>query len=61
LYIFSKANRLSDNDKEKTSYDAQVDEYTTRIINNSEWELVKIYADEGISGTSTKKESNSLK
>lgn len=45
----------TDNDEQKTSYDAQVDEYTTRIKNNPEWELAKIYADEGISGTSTKK------
>lgn len=45
----------TDNDEQKTSYDAQVDEYTTRIKNNPEWSLAKIYADEGISGTSTKK------
>lgn len=45
----------TDNDEQKTSYDAQVDEYTKRINDNPEWELVKIYADEGISGTSTRK------
>jgi hypothetical protein len=45
----------TDNEEQKTSYDAQVDEYTNRILSNPEWTLVKIYADEGISGTSTKK------
>lgn len=45
----------TDNIEQKTSYDAQVDEYTKRINNNPDWEFVKVYADEGISGTSTKK------
>jgi len=44
----------TDNEEQKTSYDAQVDEYTKRIEQNPEWEMVGIYADEGISGTSTK-------
>jgi len=44
----------SDSLDQKTSYDAQVDEYTKRIMANPEWEMVKVYADEGISGTSTK-------
>ncbi len=39
---------------QKTSYEAQRDEYTRRIHKNSEWEFVGIYADEGLSGTSTK-------
>lgn len=45
----------TDNEEQKTSYDAQVDEYTKRILENPNWQLVKIFADEGISGTSTKK------
>ncbi|HOJ44631.1 MAG TPA: recombinase family protein [Bacilli bacterium] len=44
----------SDSIDQKTSYEAQVNEYTKRITANFEWEMVKIYADEGISGTSTK-------
>lgn len=44
----------TDNEEQKSSYDAQVDEYTKRIEQNPEWEMVGIYADEGLSGTSTK-------
>jgi len=52
----------TDNLEQKTSYDAQVDEYTKRILANPAWEMVRVYADEGISGTSTKnrKEFNSM-
>ncbi len=52
----------TDNTEQKTSYDAQVDEYTNRIISNPNWEFIKVYADEGISGTSTKgrKEFNNM-
>ena len=38
----------------KTSYEAQRDEYTQRITKNPDWIFDGIYADEGISGTSTK-------
>ncbi|MFA7436322.1 MAG: recombinase family protein [Bacilli bacterium] len=44
----------TDNIEQKTSYDAQVDEYTNRIKSNTNWEFIKVFADEGISGTSTK-------
>lgn len=44
----------SDSIDQKSSYEAQVDEYTKRITTHLEWEMVKVYADEGISGTSTK-------
>ncbi|HAU65899.1 MAG: hypothetical protein A2017_17460 [Lentisphaerae bacterium GWF2_44_16] len=52
----------TDNIEQKTSYDAQVDEYTKRIISNPTWQMVRIYADEGLSGTSTKnrKEFNAM-
>lgn len=39
---------------QKSSYEAQRDEYAKRIQNNDEWIFSGIYADEGISGTSTK-------
>src|SRR5690606_12493363 len=45
----------TDNIEQKTSYDTQIDEYTKRIKNNPDWEFIKVFADEGISGTSTKK------
>ena len=45
----------TDSDEQATSYDAQVAHYTGFIKKNSEWEFVGIYADDGISGTNTKK------
>lgn len=44
----------TDNEEQKTSYEAQVDEYTKRITKNPDWEFVGVFADEGISGTSIK-------
>lgn len=45
----------TDSDEQATSYDAQVEHYTNYINNNSEWDLAGIFADDGISGTNTKK------
>ena len=45
----------TDKDEQFTSYEAQVDYYTKYIKGNPEWEFVKVYTDEGISGTSTKR------
>ena len=45
----------TDRDEQFTSYEAQVDYYTNLIKSHSDWEFVKVYTDEGISGTSTKK------
>lgn len=42
-------------DEQLTSYQAQVDFYTKHIKENSDWEFVEVYTDEGISATSTKK------
>jgi len=48
--------RVSTNEEEQqSSYEAQVEYYTNYIKANPEWEFVHVYADEGISGTSTKK------
>ena len=44
----------TDSDEQFTSYEAQIDYYTQYIQRNSEWAFVKVYTDEGISGTSTK-------
>ena len=38
-----------------SSYEAQVNYYTSFINNSPDYEMVKVYADEGISGTNTKK------
>lgn len=45
----------TDSEEQATSYEVQVEHYTTYIQNNPEWELAGIYADDGISGTNTKK------
>ena len=42
-------------DEQFTSYEAQIDYYTSCIKNHSDWEFVKVYTDEGISGLNTKK------
>lgn len=45
----------TDSAEQATSYDAQVEHYTEFIQKNPEWEFAGIYADDGISGTNTKK------
>ena len=42
-------------EEQATSYEAQVDYYTSYIKNNPNWEFVDVYTDEGISGTHTAK------
>lgn len=47
--------RVSTNsDEQLSSYQAQLEYYTEKIKCNPEWSLVAIYADQGISGISTK-------
>ncbi len=41
----------TDNDEQKSSFELQSNDFTNRINSNPNWELVGIYADEGISGT----------
>ncbi len=45
----------TDSDEQAGSYEVQVQHYTGYIGRNKEWELAGIYADDGISGTNTKK------
>lgn len=45
----------TDSDEQATSYEAQVEHYTEYIQKNPDWEFAGIYADDGISGTNTKK------
>lgn len=48
--------RVSTDDKEQlTSYQNQITYYTEKINSNPDWTLAGIFADEGITGTSTKK------
>ena len=44
----------TDSDEQATSYEAQIEHYTSYIKSNSSWELAGIFADDGISGTNTK-------
>ena len=45
----------TDSDEQATSYEAQIEHYTAYINSNPDWELAGIFADDGISGTNTKK------
>ncbi len=44
----------TDKDEQFSSYEAQVDYYTSYIKSRDDWEFVEVYTDEGISGTSTR-------
>ena len=45
----------TDSEEQLTSYEAQLDYYTHYIKSREDWNFVKVYTDEGISATSTKK------
>ena len=45
----------TDSEEQETSYEAQCRHYTDFINGNPDWTLAGIYADEGLSGTSTKR------
>lgn len=45
----------TDSEEQASSYEVQVEHYTEHIKKNENWTLVDIYADDGISGTNTKK------
>ena len=48
----------TDEDDQLNSYEAQCRFFNDRINSNKEWKLAGIFADEGITGTSTKKRAN---
>ena len=45
----------TDSDEQATSYEAQIEHYTEYISKNPDWVMAGIFADDGISGTNTKK------
>lgn len=45
----------TDSDEQATSYEAQIEHYTNFIQKNEGWHLSGVFADDGISGTNTKK------
>lgn len=52
--VAAYARVSTDSDEQFTSYEAQIDYYTRYITKRDDWEFVKVYTDEGITGTSTK-------
>ena len=55
LRVAAYARVSTDHEEQLTSYEAQVDYYTRYITSNPDWEFAGMYADEGISATSTAK------
>lgn len=53
--VAAYARVSTDSEEQLTSYEAQVDYYTNYILSNHGWKFVKVYTDEGISATNTKK------
>lgn len=54
--------RVSTDDEEQlTSYESQIAYYTETIAKNPNWQFVDIYADEGITGTATKKRKDFMR
>lgn len=53
--VAAYARVSTDSDEQLSSYEAQVDNYTKKIRENPTWEFVAVYADEGVTGTNTKK------
>ena len=47
--------------EQETSFESQIEYYTDYITKRTDWVLVDIYADDGISGTSTKKRTEFLR
>lgn len=45
----------TDSDEQASSYDTQIEHYTSFISGHPDWQLAGIFADDGISGTNTKK------
>lgn len=58
LRVAAYARVSSDSEDQINSYLAQVDYYSKHISANDNWELVDIYADEGLTGTESEKRDN---
>lgn len=53
--VAAYARVSTDHEEQLTSYEAQVDYYTSYIKGRQDWEFVAVYTDEGITGCNTKK------
>lgn len=52
--VAAYARVSTEQDKQQNSYETQMSYYEQHIRNNPDWEFVSVFADEGITGTSTK-------
>ena len=55
LRVAAYARVSTEQEEQQSSYEAQVNYYTAYIQNNPDWEFMGVFADEGITGTNTKK------
>lgn len=55
LQVAAYCRVSTEEEEQQSSYEAQCSYYTDKIMTNPEWTMAGIFADEGISGTSTKK------
>ena len=55
LQVAAYCRVSTEEEEQQSSYEAQCSYYTDKIMTNSEWTMAGIFADEGITGTSTKK------
>jgi DNA invertase Pin-like site-specific DNA recombinase len=56
--VAAYARVSTDSDEQYSSYEAQVKYYKDFIQDRVDWDYVNVYADEGISGTSTKRRAS---
>lgn len=59
--VCAYARVSTDSEDQLNSFNAQKTEYEKKIRDNKDWDFVRLYADEGISGTSIKKRPEFLK
>ena len=52
--VAAYARVSTDSEEQANSYEAQIDYYTQYIKSRDDWEMVSVYTDAGITGTSTK-------
>ena len=55
LQVAAYCRVSTEEEEQQSSYEAQCNYYTEKIMTNPDWTMAGIFADEGITGTSTKK------
>lgn len=61
IRVASYCRVSTDNEDQANSFEAQQRYFRQYIDRQPDWELYQVYADEGISGTSTKKRNQFMK